>query len=271
MLDGFQMMSRRVLKHAALQCGFNVTTLTPSSCVTELIAKLKPTDCGRDLIRIGGVGDGGYLIPDDLDGIKYCFSPGVSTTADFESELYHLRRIESFLADYSVARAPAHEPSFVFDKKFLGSIDNDKFFTLDTWKRQRLKDYEGDLILQMDIEGSEYQVILSTPIEVLKSFRIMVIEFHELQKLFDPFAFSMMSACFDKILTHFDVVHIHPNNFLPPVVKGSITIPPLMEFTFYCRQRVLTTGCRRSPRLPHPLDRENVPGNAALPLPACWR
>ena len=27
---------------------------------------------------IGGAGDGGYLVPDDLDGIEYCFSPGVN-------------------------------------------------------------------------------------------------------------------------------------------------------------------------------------------------
>ncbi len=55
--------------------GFNVTWQTKSGDLLELIRKLAPQDSGPELIRIGGPGDGGYLIPDDLDGIEYCFSP----------------------------------------------------------------------------------------------------------------------------------------------------------------------------------------------------
>ncbi len=33
---------------------------------------------------MGGENDGGYLVPDDLEGIEYCFSPGVSNIATFE-------------------------------------------------------------------------------------------------------------------------------------------------------------------------------------------
>ena len=32
----------------------------------------KPFDLGHPLVRVGGEGDGGYLLPDILDGIKYC-------------------------------------------------------------------------------------------------------------------------------------------------------------------------------------------------------
>ena len=67
--------------------------------------KLRPQDCGIDLIRSGSSGDGGYLIPNDLEGLEYCFSPGVSTVADFENHLADLH-IRSYLADYSVTSPP---------------------------------------------------------------------------------------------------------------------------------------------------------------------
>ena len=40
-----------------------------------------------NLLRIGGDSDGGYLLPDDLENISSCFSPGVSDIFDFEFTL----------------------------------------------------------------------------------------------------------------------------------------------------------------------------------------
>jgi hypothetical protein len=90
--------------------------------ILDLMQKMRPQDCGIDLIRIGGSGDGGYLIPDDLEGLEYCFSPGVSTVSDFENHLADLH-ISSYLADYSVPSPPIDRPEFTFDPKFLGSSD----------------------------------------------------------------------------------------------------------------------------------------------------
>ena len=44
----------------------------------ELIKALRPVQTKIRLIRVGGANDGGYLIPDDLEGIAACFSPGVA-------------------------------------------------------------------------------------------------------------------------------------------------------------------------------------------------
>jgi hypothetical protein len=215
---------------------------------------------------VGPHTDGGYLIPDDLEGIEYCFSPGVDVSSSFENQLAD-RNIKSFLADYSVEAPSIIRPEFVFDKKFLGAVDRDQFFTLASWKDKYLKDYRGDLILQMDIEGFEYEVILSTPQDLLDQFRIIVIEFHELDRLFDPLAFRLLSACFDKLLKSFYVVHIHPNNVSEVVKREAIEIPRIMEFTFLNKRRVRVT----KPRLdfPHNLDADNS-SNPPLPLPKCW-
>jgi hypothetical protein len=247
--------------------GFIVTKQTEAAAVLGLIRKLRPVNCGKDLVRVGVHGDGSYLVPDDLAGIDFCFSPGVSTTSRFEEHLADLN-IRTFLADYSVDSPPVSRPEFTFDKKFLGSIDSDRFFTLATWKDKYLRNYSGDLILQMDIEGSEYEVILSTPEKLLNQFRIIVAEFHFLDKLLEPFAFGIMSSCFDRLLKYFHVVHIHPNNYSGIVSKGDTKIPRVMEFTFLNRSRVTHTEPQRE--FPHKLDEDNLPGGAPLPLPRCW-
>lgn len=249
-----------------LRLGVNLTAQTKNADMRGLIRKLRPQDCGINLIRIGGQRDGGYLIPDDLEGIEYCFSPGVSTTSDFENDLADLK-IKSFLADYSVDSPPIARPEFTFDKKYLGSSDRGNYITLASWKDKYLKDYVGDLVLQMDIDGAEYEVILNTPDRLLKQFRIMVIEFHFLDRLFDPFAFTFLSSSFQKILELFHVAHIHPNNADGVFRRGDIEIPRVLEFTFINRNRV---RCAKPQFVfPHKLDADNVSARP-LYLPECW-
>jgi hypothetical protein len=259
-------MMDRVI-NAAFALGANVTRQTPTSDVGDLVNRLHPIESGRPLIRIGSESDGGYLLPDDLEGIEYCFSPGVGATSSFEGHLA-TRNIRSFLADYSVASPPLERAEFTFDKKFLGACDSDTSFTLDSWKMKYLPNYRDNLLLQMDIEGSEYESILSATPQTLKLFRIMIIEFHHLEKIFDPFVHALYRACFDKILRYFSVVHIHPNNCCGSVNKNGIEVPRVMEFTFYSNSRI--TGRKRREDFPHPLDRDNVPDRRSLPLPRCW-
>ena len=255
-----------MLKSGLLRLGINARRRATAADVLELIGKLQPQDCGKELIRIGGEGDGGYLIPDDLDGLEYCFSPGVNTVCDFENDLAS-RGIKSFLADYSVDGPPIIRPEFVFDKKFLGSSNRGHFFTLASWKGKYLNDYSGDLILQMDIEGCEYEVIINTPDNLLSQFRIMAIEFHHLDLLFDPFVYSVFSSCFEKILENFYVAHIHPNNVGGSVTLGDIEIPKILEFTFLNKRRVCSTKPQRA--FPHKLDNRNST-RETFHLPKCW-
>ena len=250
-----------------LKAGINITKRTKTEDLVGLIQKLRPQDCGKELIRIGGQKDGGYLIPDDLEGVEYCFSPGVRDISDFENQMADLG-IRSFLADYSIDKPSILRPEFTFDKIFLGSSDRGNFITLASWKDKYIKDYAGDLILQMDIEGWEYEVILSTPDSLLNQFRIMVIEFHYLERLFDPFVFKLFSSTFEKIIKQFHVVHIHPNNTGGIAKMGTIEIPRVMEFTFLNKKRVRST--RPQKEFPHRLDIQTEADEKPMQLPQCW-
>jgi hypothetical protein len=258
----------RLIREAAFSLGYNLTRKVQDREVLRLIGKLRPRGCGRPLLRLGAEMDGGYLLPDDLEGIRYCFSPGVSDIALFESQLAD-RGIHSFLADYSVDRPPVCRPEIVFDRRHVGATNSKTHMTLAAWKQHYLPGYEGDLLLQMDIEGAEYEALLSTPDRLLHQFRIIVVEMHWLERLFDPFAFRIMDACFEKLLSQFYVVHLHPNNCGGRIVENGIEVPHVIEMTFFNRHRAPPQDYCTT--FPHPLDADNCARLPSLPLPVCWR
>ena len=227
---------------------------------------VRPVSSDCDLIRVGGQGDGGYLLPDDLDGIDACFSPGVAATSTFELELAR-RGIKSFMADASVERPPVSNDMFDFEKKFLGSADADPFMTLGSWVSRKAP-VGGDLLLQIDIEGSEYDVFLSAERELLKRFRIIVVEFHKLDGLLHEVGYKLIKLTFEKLLQDFAIVHVHPNNARSLVSYKSFQIPPLMEVTFHRRDRL--RNIRPTETFPHRLDQKNVQNLADITLPQCW-
>ena len=246
--------------------GLHLAARTRFTAVDGLISALRPLDSGVELIRLGPDGDGGYLVPDDLKGIDYAFSPGVSTESGFDAALAD-RGMQVLLADFSVDRPAQSHPSFVFDKKFVGCLTNDTFMTLDEWKNRHIPAYTGDLLLQMDIEGAEFESLLGASPALLAQFRIMVIEFHYLQDLWNRPFFELASRVFRKILQTHSAVHIHPNNCCGSVKSRGLAIPRVAEFTFYRHDRL--RGQLQARTFPHPLDRDNT-RKPTLVLPECW-
>lgn len=261
---------KKLLRETAIRMiggmGYHMSVRTEMDDIFGLINLLHPVCGGAELIRLGPEGDGGYLVPDDLSGIDYAFSPGVSTESGFETELA-IRGMRVFLADFSVDGPAAANDRFVFDKKFVGGLSDDTFMTLNEWKNGKIPEHGGDLLLQMDTEGAEYETLLSAPAALLEQFRIMVIEFHDLHELFHRRFFDIASRVFHKLLLTHSVVHIHPNNCCGSVRSNAIEIPRIAEFTFHRNDRLTARSpCRR---FPHPLDRDNTPRPTLL-LSPCW-
>lgn len=230
------------------------------------LASCYPVQTQHPLIRIGAQGDGGYLVPDDLVGIDACFSPGVAHVAKFEEQLSN-RNIECFLADYSVDEPPVQNALIDFEKKYLGPMENEVFMTLESWVRRKAPT-KSNMLLQMDIEGAEYGVIFDTSSETLKRFRILVIEFHGLESLIVEGRFELLNLTLMKLLKDFEVVHIHPNNWVQPIKYQQFSIPPLLEITFLRKDRIASRQLCRT--FPHPLDQANFPDKPDFVLPSCW-
>ena len=259
-------LAKLTLRRMLFENGILINKADQVDALRKFMHSVQPMATQFELIRVGSDGDGGYLVPDDLIGIGPCFSPGVSSSANFELDLAR-RGIRSFLADYSVDSAPVENPLLSFRKKFLGPVDDEVYIRLSTWVEECAGD-SNDLILQMDIEGDEYTVFLDSDDDLLRRFRIIVVEFHALDHLADKFSAQFVKMVFDKLLRLFEVVHIHPNNCCTPYVYKGVEVPPVLEFTFLRKDRALA----RTPisSFPHPLDRANVAAQPDFPLPACW-
>jgi hypothetical protein len=249
--------------------------------VRDLLDILKPKPSPHRLIRIGGNGDGAYLLPDDLEGIQSCFSPGVFRYKRFEDELVNKHQIRCHLCDYSVSEDTLETgliPGWqTFEKLWLDVDGSSSSITLEQWVQRHCPDPTADLLLQMDIEKAEYRNLNSTPRSILERFRIILIELHGLDALADrQQAAQEIGPLLHRLDQTHICVHAHPNNcqgdYLDP--ETGMNVPSVLELTFLRRDRFADVQPDRllMPMLPHPLDlATNVgPQRPSLHLNEAW-
>lgn len=263
------MISNTNSRYELFSRGVFIDPMVDIQRLKNLAQKLKPLKTNINLIRLGANADGGYLIPDDLEKIEACFSPGVDQIASFESDLLKFG-IPSHLADYSVDKVPDGFKAASFLKKFIGANNSDIYITLEDWIN---KEYEHencpDLILQMDIEGAEYESLLATPIETLKKFRIMAVEFHNIETWSQQHFLNIVEAVFEKILKEFVVVHNHPNNAMGEVNMNGFIAPRLLEISFLRKDRIKEYN--GFSEVPHLLDFPNLNDRPDVYFNEEWR
>lgn len=116
------------------------------------------------------------------------------------------------------------------------------------------------LFLKMDIEGGEYRVIPQI-LQRVELIDLLVIEFHDTEPRRELF---LRQIC--EILVHFEIIHIHGNNFGGVASDG---LPELLEITFL-KRKFVPDSLRRRDRLPiQGLDTANNPTKPDLPLVFC--
>ena len=256
---------RPFLKQTLNRLNRTIVKTNAKADVVELIRKFWPMETGIELVRVGSEFDGGYLIPNDFEGIGGLFSPGVAEDASFERHFADLG-IECFLADGSVSNAPISHEKINFIGKYLG-LKNDAMNTsLEAWIEENSD--SSELILQMDIEGSEFEVLLSTSTETLKRFRIIVVEFHGIDRIITEDGFLVLNTLLSKLENDFVVSHCHPNNNCGIVFWENLKIPRVVEVTFIRRDRVRTINY--ATEFPHALDRPNIQELPEIILPEEW-
>lgn len=235
---------------------------------------LRPKRSATPLVRLGDDVDGAYLVPDDLEGISACFSPGANKIKHFEDVLTEQYGMQAHMCDFTCTAedfaTPLHPGMQTFVKKWLDVEPGEDNQTLEDWVHEH--DVPGDLLLQIDIEGAEYRNVLATPDETLARFRVVVMELHGLGKMLDGIVLErVLAPFFAKLGRHFTTVHAHPNNCCGDVaVPGTdVRIPHVLELTLV-RNDHLTPGSTPV-LLPHPLDvSRNVERRPPLFLSESW-
>jgi len=245
----------------------HIDTSVKKDEILKLINLMKVKNLGYNLIRIGSDNDGGYLVPDILNQIDSCFSPGVGKVYEFEKHLAK-KKINLYLADGTIEKSSIKIENFNFIKKNLSSKDGENEITLNSWINDKSQNNNKSLILQMDIEGSEYEVIQSTPKEYFELFKIVIIEFHFLEKLYNRLSYNIFFSSVEKILKSFQIAHIHPNNCQGYFNVCGQKLPTAIEVTFL--RNDLCKNNNNVQKLPHNLDQRNIKTLSDVYLSKNW-
>lgn len=249
--------------------------LSRLTLLEKCLVSIKPVPITTPLIRIGGNGDGGYLCPDILHGISGCISPGTNTIKYFEDDLLSSWGIPSIMIDAGSTEenfTTPMQPGQMLIRKWMMPRAGNSSVTLDEVLDNPLMP-AGDLLLQMDIEGHEYDNINSWSAGLLGRFKVIVIEFHCLSRLKRPWrpkARKMMSAISRLSETHL-CVHLHPNNCCGSfrLAGTNLEIPNVVECTYLRRDCAFVEADARV-LLPHPLDSSNLPHLSDLIADDAW-
>lgn len=253
-------MLKKILKYLLMLSG-NYNYHIDKKLFKNFIDKIFVYDCGYKLIRIGNEFDGGYLIPDVLQEIKYCFSGGVGDNYTFEQDLKK-RSIKCFLADGTI------EPveGFEFVGKNINCFNDKNNITINEWISKSIDLKNEGILLKLDIEGSEISTIYNIDEKYFEYIKVIVIEFHDFVYLGSHFGNKILDEVFSKIFKNFTICHVHPNNYGSFRNIEGIKIPNLMEFTFL-NNDLIKDKKKIDYDFPHLLDSKNNPHKNDIVLP----
>ena len=88
-----------------------------TSSILKLLTRLSPKNCKKlNKVRVGLSADGGYVLPDDFDGVQGMLSIGVGPDVSFDYALAQ-KEIPSYQYDHTVEKNPIDHELFHFHKK----------------------------------------------------------------------------------------------------------------------------------------------------------
>ena len=238
---------------------------TPKSDISRILKKLLPFKIEHKLLRLGEDNDGGYLIPNDVAGIKKNYTAGVGELTKFEKDLEEKFSIKSNMLDFNDIDPKIFPKSSKFFKKKMGIISSEREITINDW----LKDEKEEIIFKMDIEGDEYLTLTSITDENLKKIRILVIEIHDLRHLRNYFFFKTFEKIISRLNKFFYICHLHANNASKIKNISGFSIPDMLEITLIRKDRIKNFS-RVYAEIPHKLDQKTISNKDEIFIDKKW-
>lgn len=181
---------------------------------------------GVNLIRIGSVSDGGYVVHNDFSLDDILVSLGIGDNSDFEYELSS--KVETIKAyDHTVKQIPRNSVNIDFYRLGVKAKAEEGFVTLRTIIEQIPSTH--DLILKIDIEGWEWEVLDGLTDEELLRFRQIIGEFHDFH---DVGKLESIEGVIRRLASNFTVINSHANNWGKYDLVKSIAVPDVVEITW---------------------------------------
>lgn len=201
-----------------------------------------------DKRRVGKEYDGGYVIS-VIPEVKYdvLLAGGIENDISFEEEFCSLYKDTKCLAyDGTVDDVKITHPNVSFIKKNIGKFENDTYTNL----HNEIDKYEN-IMIKMDIEGSEIDWLESLTDKHYDKFVQIVMEFHT------PFGEREL-AVFKRLNETHLLVHFHANNCCGLRYVNGILVPNIFECTYVHKRYINQPYILNKKFLPTDIDMKNV-------------
>jgi hypothetical protein len=233
-------------------------------CCAEIVFLLSPKDVeGARYIRVGKDHDGGYVMVDDFERkIEAAYSLGVGDDVSWDEAIAE-RGIDVYLYDHTIKQLPREHPKFHYFKTGVtGCQKGQGLKPLEALIRGNGHPAFGNLILKMDVEGSEWNILKTLSSDVIGWFSQLIVEFHGLHRALDDASGYEVVEMLQKLnLTH-QSVHVHGNNFSEARWVGDLVLPDVLEVTYVRRADFKDRLVQNKRQFPTVLDQ---PNDASLP------
>jgi hypothetical protein len=166
----------------------------------------------------------------------------------FASARWNLERARAF-------RRFFYGPGRTFRRKFLGSKTSGRSLSIGALLDRLPAGPGHHVFVKLDVEGDEYTIVPEI-VRRAPLFNGLVIEWHALDQRWGVFA-----RCMDALREHFDVVHVHGNNYRPLIPDTGV--PTVLEMSFAHKARA--GGPPLPSRATYPIEGLDWPCNPARP------
>lgn len=211
------------------------------------------------------MGDGGYVLPDDLDGISAMLSLGVGSEVSFDMHFANMG-IPIYQYDPTVDGPPEQHKLFTFNRTAWAKTDSQESRSLASMIDIHGIATTNDAILKFDVEGAEWECFESMDSTLLKHFRIIVCELHGMQRLGNQDLLQQTWRMFSTLTHSHTVVHLHANNCCGISLVEGVPVPAVLELTLIRNDRSYFSDCHDP--IPGPLDFPSMDDRPDLVLKA---
>lgn len=223
----------------------------------------------EEVIRYGPAGDGGYLLVNKFEQIDKVVSLGVGRNIDIELYFANLGK-EILLFDGTIMSLPrSHNKFEFFNSNVYGTIPttpNSSTFILvndifSSHLQSSAKDFDkeflkSEILFFIDIEGSEYDLIMNLERSNLEVCQQITIEFHDIFKQITQNNVVIFDALTKLRETH-ELISVHGNNYGASFQVNGMDYPDVLETTWL--RKDLTTFVKGKNNFNPVLNKPNNP------------
>lgn len=229
------------MQHSALVHGFHRNNsvkyydLNPyGEKVKEMLQLIKPMKpVGAKKCRIGSNSDGGYVMLPPKKGIAYSF--GISNYAPWDSCISKMG-FHVFQYDGTISAPPEDNDYIHFHQYNISGADTPEpgYKNIQTIISDLGHEDQNDIILQIDIEGAEWEVFNNIDEKIMNKFSQIIVEFHSVID-FRSDSIKYHINALKKIYNTHQSIHYHINNFSTLALFPGFNIGNSIEVSYVRR------------------------------------